>query len=153
MDEAKKNTSEWYAWSVAVPLIFIGMGLYVALVALDFGLGKLARPGPGVYPLALGIMLALLALACLIASRREQPDVRGMSLRPALLVPAALVVFGLCLERFGLIPATVIFTFVAGLADREARSMTVLITAAFLSLTGVLVFIYGLGVPVHIAEF
>lgn len=153
MDDDKQGAPKWDVRGVAVPLIFIGMGLYVARVALDFGMGRLARPGPGAYPLALGILLTLLALACLIASRRERTEMGGMSLRPAVLVPAALVVFGLCIERFGLVPATVIFTLLAALADRAARPLTVIVTAVFLSLTGVLVFIWGLGVPVHIAEF
>ena len=56
--------------------VFLGAGLFVCYAAIDMSLGSLQSPGPGLYPLVLGIMLAALA-GILLWGRALWPDGRS----------------------------------------------------------------------------
>ena len=62
--------------------VFLGAGLFACYAAIDMSLGSLQSPGPGLYPLALGVMLAVLA-GILLWGRALWPGSRGRGAVPA----------------------------------------------------------------------
>ena len=125
-------------------LIFLAFGLAAMLIAdRDFPMGRLAHLGPGNFPAALGVVLALfgvfLAARGLGWSRTEQPV--HWDLRPVGCIVGAMVAFGFVLPRLGLIAALVAMFLVAAFAGRDLRWREVLV------LTAVGVFVVLLKLP------
>lgn len=122
------------------------------VLALDYGLGSARRMGPGYYPFALSLLgIALggaIALRALIAPpETEETDFRW---RPLIFVAAAFVLFGLMIERGGLLVTVVATTVVGALADHESRISESLILGIGLALGiwAVFVTLLGLSIPV-----
>jgi putative tricarboxylic transport membrane protein len=137
----------------AWPLGFLGAsGAYLTL-SLTFPFGNVARPGPGFFPVGVGVFLCLAAAALTVAALRGGPagvavagpaaDARG---RVAATL-AGLVGFCLLLPWIGY--AACAFLFVALLLRflGGARWPGVLITAALSALLTHYVFGVLLGVP------
>ena len=53
-------------------IILLGMGSFVCHHSIGLTLGKPSRPGPGFFPLGLGVILILLAVSYLIQSARRE---------------------------------------------------------------------------------
>ena len=66
--------------SVLSGLTFLAIGSAFALGALSYAVGNAARMGPGLFPLLLGVILALLGLAILIWP--EEADAESLTARP-----------------------------------------------------------------------
>lgn len=69
------------------------------------------------------------------------------SLRALLVLPAALALFGLLIDRAGFIPALAALIFGSAAAGREFKWGEVLLLTVGLTLLSVAVFIWGLGLP------
>jgi hypothetical protein len=78
---------------------------------------------------------------------KEKMEGRGWSLRALVVLPLALVLFGLLMEHAGFIPALVVLIFGSALAGREFKLMEVTLLAAGLTVFSVVLFIWGLGLP------
>jgi hypothetical protein len=70
-------------------------------------------------------------------------------LRPLLAVLASIIAFAVVLPRAGLFIASLLTVAVAALAGNDIRWREVLILAVGWGITVVLVFIYGLGLPIN----
>ena len=106
------EADEQGAWARPVPvrvgesllaLALLGLGLFFAWQASLLSFGGVGLPGPGFFPFALGIALALLALALLFALRREGHDGEAVFLghRNVLVTMLALAGAALAFERLG----------------------------------------------------
>jgi hypothetical protein len=111
-------------------------GLSVTLEARTFGLGTMARTGPGFFPMLLGAALTLVGVLIAVTPEREdghdsagfgRPDWRGWSC-----ILGGVLAFILLGEPFGLAPATFACVFIAAWGDRHAslRGSLVLAVAA-----------------------
>ncbi len=134
-------------WHVVVALALLAFALWVAWHATSYTLGSFARMGPGFYPLALGLILIVVAILNLVETARVSVDALDIRLRPAILISLALLAFGLALEPFGLVPATFALVIITSFADPANRPVGVVLTATGLSVLGVLVFIEALRLP------
>jgi putative tricarboxylic transport membrane protein len=67
--------------------------------------------------------------------------------RPLFMVTLSIVIFGLSMERLGLVPALLLLFTVAALGGREFRLKEVLLLAVLMSVFAALVFVYGLKLP------
>jgi hypothetical protein len=129
-------------------LLFMVIGGLAAVLARDFPMGTTMRMGPGYFPTALGIILFLFGVYVLGRGVRSRVQVRGeWGWRPLALITLSIVVFGLLLERLGVLPTAVLMFFVAAAAGREFRFMEVLILAVVMTAFSILVFIWGLKLP------
>jgi hypothetical protein len=107
--------------------------------------------GPGYLPTVLAwIMAGLGAFLALRALLESGPGIEASLWRPQLFIVAAIVVFGLLIERFGLAPSVVIVTVVAALASSEMRWIETLILSIGLAILCVLLFVKVLGQPLTI---
>lgn len=70
-------------------------------------------------------------------------------MRPLLLVLAAVISFALTIEWVGMVPAIFILTGLAVLADNKLGILGTIVLAAGLSAGAWLIFVVGLGIPLH----
>lgn len=129
-------------------LIFIGFGGLFALGATAFDFGDPVRPGPGFYPLVVGVLLAVLGVAIIVRSAVEDDDgpVTMPSWRAVTLVIGGLVVFALTVRGAGLLPATFLAAMLASLASRRTSPLAAVVMATGLTALSVLIFVVALSV-------
>ena len=141
--------SEW----IAPGAFFAVLGLATLWLSRDYPLGTLNRMGPGYFPRMLGI--GMVALGLLIAARgvRDLTDAKSLGLninRSVLLIPAAMVVFGLSVERIGLVPALALALVIAAAAEQETRWKEAAVWIAGLITLLVVIFVFILGLPLRL---
>lgn len=127
-------------------VIFIGFGGLFALGATGFDFGDPVRPGPGFYPLVVGILLVVLGVAIIVRSVVEDDaaPVTLPSWRAVTLIVGGLVVFALTVRGAGLVPATFLAAVLASLASRVTSPLGAVLMAAGLTAVSVLVFVVAL---------
>jgi len=123
-------------------------GLLVALQSLAYPLGQVTRMGPGYFPLMAGILLCLLGTLVALFTNEVEKTSETTRIKAAIAVFAAILVWALLLDRFGMIPATVALVLIAAFAHPKPNPRRVIITAVALPLLGWGLFIQGLGLPV-----
>jgi hypothetical protein len=133
---------------VLAGLAALGMGLLVIWTSLDYRLGTPARMGPGMFPMVLGVLLALCGLGAALMGLRTVERAPALRLRAMLAVTGALVAFALTVERLGFIPATILLIFVAGMAERPVQWRALALLALILAPAAYALFVLFLGIPV-----
>ena len=127
-------------------LIFIGFGGAFAGIATTYEVGTTLEMGPGYFPLALGLLLALLGVAIIIKGFIGDPGLPmgGVPWRAIALLTAALIVFGVTVRGLGLVPSVFLTTALAGYAGPRSGLLTPIIIAAGITLVTILIFVVGL---------
>jgi|SRR5690625_4441580 len=138
------QTGAWLAGGLVIAVGILGFWQ-----GLDYPLGTARRMGPGYLPLMLsGLMIVLGVLLVLVEGRRPEA---GLSERPAvrgfIAVLASICAFALLIERFGLVPAVVATVLISSLADARTKPVAAVILAAAAALLAVVIFIWGLSLP------
>jgi putative tricarboxylic transport membrane protein len=143
------------AYQVVAAVVVLVLGIAGAVLAYGYGLGSLRRPGPGLWPFAVSVLIAILAVLLLVAGRRL--DDAEKFTRSSLLVLAGGATFvglGLLLPIIGFeIPAIALcivwLRFLGGESWRSTIVISVATTAAFY-----LLFLYVLKIPLpHLLAF
>lgn len=144
-----KNPQDFWAG-----LLFLAIGLTAVWMGRNYAFGTATKMGPGYLPTVLSwIMAGLGAFLSLRALLEEGPGIERSLVRPQLFIVAAIVAFGLLIERLGLAPSVVIVTVVAALASREMRWIETLILSVGLAIMCVLLFVKVLGQPLTIFDW
>lgn len=119
-------------------------GLAVTLEAMTFGMGTMARTGPGFFPTVLGVVLTSVGVLITVVPDRAEdhdtaafgrPDWRGWSC--IILGIAAFAILG---EMVGLGPATFACVFISAFGDREATVKGSLILGVAATVVAAVVF-------------
>ena len=143
------------AYQIVAALVVLAIGIGGAYLAYGYGLGSLRRPGPGLWPFAVSILIAALAVMLLVVGRHL--DDAEKFTRASLLVLAGGATFvglGLLLPTLGFeIPAILLgivwLRFLGGESWRSTIVISVATTAAFY-----LLFLYALKIPLpHLLAF
>jgi hypothetical protein len=132
-------------------LIFVGIGLAFGIAATGYELGTALRMGPGYFPLLLAGALVLIGAAIVVKGLLPAGEAGGIGVLPwrgLVLLLGAVVFFGATVRGLGLAPALFLTVFAAALATPENRPASAAVLAVALALFCVLIFSYGLGVPV-----
>lgn len=128
-----------------------GLGLWLAA---SLSIGTPLRMGPGYLPRALSIILLLFGAGLAIASfAADGPPLERWSWRGLALILAALCLFGVLVERIGLIPTIPIVALLATLAAPDRRWREAAIFAVCLAFFCALVFRVLLGLPLPLHPF
>ncbi|HVK31834.1 MAG TPA: tripartite tricarboxylate transporter TctB family protein [Burkholderiaceae bacterium] len=133
-------------------ILFLAIGVAFAVGATTYSFGNSARPGPGYFPLLLGIILALLGAIVLFTSLTIESEggdpIGALTFKPLLLVLGAVVLFGVTLPYLGLVVAAPLMIVVSCLAGDEFHWGEALILCVVLTLFSWLVFSKGLGLTI-----
>lgn len=143
------------AYQIVPAVVVLVFGIWAAVLAYGYGLGSLRRPGPGLWPFAVSVLIAILAVLLLVVGRHL--DDAEKFTRSSLLVltgGATFVGLGLLLPVIGFeIPAVALgivwLRFLGGESWRSTIIISVATTAAFY-----LLFLYALEIPLpHLLAF
>lgn len=129
-------------------LMFIIVGLGFAWGATNYSMGSSARPGPGYFPVGLGILLALLGgfllFEALTIETEDGEPIGKVAWRPLLLIVASVAVFGVILPKLGMIISLPLLVLIASLAGDEFHWGEVALNSAILTAGSWVIFIWGL---------
>lgn len=141
-------------------VMFVVVGIGFAVGATQYHFGNSARPGPGYFPLGLGLLLALLGSGVLLQSlgrpgfdEEGQPDVHAVgpwAWKPLLIVSGAVAVFGALLPHAGLLVTLPVLVILVSTADHDFRWRSVLASALVLTLASYLIFVLGLKLSIPV---
>jgi len=132
-------------------LILVMIGVAAVWRARSYEIGSLRRMGAGFMPAMLGVILAVCGAVLLVTAMGRQrdcsnainPEWRGWAC-----ICLSVIIFALLCDYGGLAPATFACVFIAGLGDRENSVRDVLLLAAVITLAGIAVFWWGLGIVI-----
>ena len=127
------------------------IGLFVIWAASPLAIGTARAMGPGFVPISMGIILFALGTGIIVVEGRRGSALAPTipSFRPLIFIPAAVIVFALTVDRFGLMPSVFFTALISTLSDPGARLPRSLFLAAALAVLAQLVFGYGLGFQVR----
>lgn len=134
--------------------LLIAIGLIAAINAqYSYHLGTLRHMGPGMFPAMLGWLLVALGSLVLLPALFRGGTLQKPEIRPLVTVCAAVTTFSMTIRTMGIAPAILATTLVACLADSKLGLIGSAILGAILAGAAVLVFIYGLGMPLQIVNW
>ena len=128
-------------------LILIGT-FAAAYAASRLDLGTVRRMGPGMFPTALGVVLASFGVALVVPAFLRPGEMPRVDVRPLVAVLAAIAAFAVMIRPFGIVPTIAATTFIVTRAEVRLPLVHTAILAAVLTLLALLVFKIGLGLPV-----
>ena len=135
-------------------LLFMGLAAFGLWISRNYPIGTASSMGTGYMPrLLLWVLLGLggliLVSGLLKADRLPEADASGAaSWRPVVFVTLSLVVFGLALERLGLVLAILLLTGIGAVAGRGMRPLETAIASLVLIALCWLIFIVGLSLTI-----
>jgi putative tricarboxylic transport membrane protein len=141
---------------VLAGLLFIAVAALGLWLSRDYPIGTALRMGTGYVPRLLCWLLLGLGVIVLVQGLREAQDARPLSagdisaLRPVVFVTASLVIFGLSIERLGLVVSILLLTGVGAVAARGLRPLETLAAAFALIVLSWGIFILGLGLTIPV---
>ncbi len=137
--------------------LLVVTGVAVVIAGSGYGMGTLMQMGSGFFPVALGVLLALVGAALLASTRRAragtpvEPPAETAHLagpvvqwRGWLCIVGGALAFVVLGEHGGLVPASFASVFIAAMGDRRNTWRSAAALAALMTALGVLVFHYGL---------
>ena len=143
------------AYQVVGALVALAVGIGGLVLALDYGLDSLRRPGPGLWPFIISAFIVVMSVVLLVTGRRLEDSV---SFSRASVLPAIGVLtfigLGVLMPLIGFeIPSLVLcvvwLRFLGGESWRSTIAISVGTVAVFYAL-----FLYGLSIPLpHLLNF
>jgi putative tricarboxylic transport membrane protein len=129
-------------------LFLIVVGVLAVFFARNYPFGTSLRMGPGYFPTVLGGLMVLFGLYIFSTGLRSDEKIEGSwPLRALIVLPLALVLFGVLIERAGFVPALLVLIFGSALAGTEFRLIEMLIFSVLLTALCAIVFVWALGLP------
>ena len=129
-------------------LMFVVVGVSFAIGATNYSMGTSAKPGAGYFPLMLSVIMAILGAIVLFKSLTIESEggdpIGDIAWKPLFIIVVAITVFGLLLERLGMIITVPILIIISSLAGDEFKWRGVIISAIVLTIGAWAVFVLGL---------
>jgi Tripartite tricarboxylate transporter TctB family len=128
-------------------LLFAAFGLFFSGFGTRYTFGTAARMGPGYFPTVLGILLVILGTAIALGAlspKSEASHIAKFSWPTILLVLGAVVLFGVLLNRGGLVLALAAVVIVSSYASHEFGWKATLVNTVVLIALCLVVFVYAL---------
>ena len=129
-------------------LMFVVIGVGFAWGATNYNFGSSARPGPGFFPMGLGLLMATLGAVvlfkALVVETEDGDPIGAWAFRPLLVVMASVGLFGYTLPLLGMAVALPIMIVMCSLAGDEFHWKDALISVLVLTVGSWFIFIYGL---------
>jgi hypothetical protein len=157
--ESNLPVASWRALArknVLAGLLFIAVAALGLWLSRDYPIGTALRMGTGYVPRLLCWLLLGLGAIVLVQGLREAQDARPLSSadvsasRPVIFVTASLVIFGLSIERLGLVVSILLLIGVGAVAARGLRPLETLAAALVLIILSWGIFILGLGLTIPV---
>jgi hypothetical protein len=129
-------------------MVLVVTGSLAVLIARDYAFGTMVRMGPGFFPTVLGGLLVLFGIHLLAKGLRGADKIEaGWSLRAMIVLPLSLALFGVLIDRAGLVPALAVLIAGSAAGGKVFKPAEIVLLAAFLIVFSVTVFVWALGRP------
>jgi hypothetical protein len=141
---------------VLAGLLFMALAILGLVLSRNYPIGTALRMGTGYVPRLLCWILLGLGLVVLVQGLREAGPKRARlsgtpsAWRPVLFVTASLVIFGVAIERLGLVVSIVLLITIAAFAARNLRPLETIAAALVLIALCWGIFILGLGLTIRV---
>jgi putative tricarboxylic transport membrane protein len=141
---------------VLAGLLFIGVAVLGLWLSRSYPIGTALRMGTGYVPRLLCWILLGLGGLVLVQGLREAQGPRSVASgrvsawRPVIFITASLVIFGLSIERLGLVVSILLLVAVGAVAARNLRMLETLVAALVLIALSWGIFILGLGLTIPV---
>lgn len=124
------------------------VGAFATVHAVQtLNLGTINSMGPGMFPAAIGVILAILGVLIMIPALFRQSAKLDADMRSFVTIIGSILAFGSIVRPFGIVPAIVAMTLVASRAHVKLTWVATAVVAACLSVGAVLIFVVALGLP------
>ena len=133
--------------------ITISLGLVASFISMGYPMGSIASIGPGVFPLALGIILIVLGVAITIGGLTRPGHAPSVNLRAIAGVLAGIVAFAVLVGSAGLVPAIIACVICSRLSEPGFRPISILVLGLALSALCWAIFVFALGLPISILKW
>ncbi|HVX31389.1 MAG TPA: tripartite tricarboxylate transporter TctB family protein [Nitrolancea sp.] len=103
-------------YETLVDLVLLALGIVIVAVSFGYGFGTLDQPGPGLYPVFLGMMIAVTAFAILLSDLKSRIRLFAPDKESAKTIFLLLLTFCLwivVMEWLGYVLVTVLATYAA----------------------------------------
>lgn len=133
-------------------LFVLALGLVCLAAVGDLEIGDTREMGPGYVPRALAwfLVVAGAGMAALGAWQARPETAGGIAWRPVLLASLAVLLFGLTVDRLGIVIAVLLSTAVASFASPISRARETPLLALALAALAAFAFVGGLGLAIPI---
>lgn len=139
---------------VIAGLILLVIAGVAALEASSLSMGTPRHIGPGMFPLVLAALIALVGVVLVFQGWRAGGLYKDRwPLRSPIFILGAAVAFGLAVRPLGLAVAGPLLVFVAAFASRETRWLEVFLFASGMTVFCVVLFKYLLSLPIPLAPW
>ena len=130
-------------------VLYFGFGAIAFWVARDYSFGTASRMGAGYFPTVLsGLLMFFGVMALLRGVTKSGAPFGSFAWKPAVIITASTLAFGVLLTRAGLIVSLIVLIFGSASASTKFRfEWRATLLALGLIAFCVLVFIKGLGLP------
>ncbi len=126
-------------------IVFMLFGVLAFVISRNYESGSLLDMGPGYFPRILSVLLGLLGASILFRGvKSRMVDGVSWAFLPLGILSLSMVLFGLLVERVGLVPSLAVLVLVSAAAGSEFKFREVLVLAAAVCLFAVVVFVWGL---------
>jgi hypothetical protein len=141
--------------NVLAGLLFMAVALIGLWVSRDYPVGTTQRMGTGYVPRLLCWMLLGLGGTVLLQGFLTKDSLSSdatvpLAWRPAVFVSASLVIFGLTIERLGLVLSILLLIAIGAIAAKGLRPLETLTAAVVLIVLSWTIFILGLGLTIPV---
>lgn len=136
--------------SIFIGFVWLALGVFLAIASTSYDLGEFLAPGPGAYPLLLGILMIVLSLTLILTGRlpgkspsqaNTAPSARSPGWSRVALIILILTSAAVCFELIGYL-FTFFLMILCLMVVGSTRSWRQIFVASFLSTLGVyLVFV------------
>ena len=139
---------------VAAGTFFVAVGLFYGIVAYrGLPIGRALNMGPGYFPIMLSGLTVVLGAAVLIRgllSGTKGTEFGIVPWRAIFMLSLATIVFAFCFREVGMFPGVFITSMIASLSSPQIKPLTAAIVSVCIAAFCVLVFSYGINLPVPI---
>jgi len=140
-------------------MMLLGLGTIVE--GSTYRLGNLRQMGPGYFPVMLGVAMTIVGVLIAISAMQPSTDPEhdedaipdAPEWRGWICIVAGPVLFIVLGAYFGLLPATFACVFVSALGDRTMTLKQATLLASGITISGVIIFVYLLGVAFPILRW
>jgi hypothetical protein len=130
-------------------LLLVGVAAVALLYIRTLAIGTVLQMGPGYFPLGLALVLLGMGLCLMVKGLLgEGPAVGTFYLRPLFFILLSFAMFGVLVERAGLILAILAQVAIAHFASCETVGRQSVITGIVLAAASSVVFVWLLKIPV-----
>jgi len=142
--------------NVGAGLLFMAIAALGLWLSRDYPVGTVLRMGTGYVPRLLCWLLLVLGACILLQGLRTAPSEQsthgeaGLAWRPVLFVAGSLVLFGLTVERLGLVVSILLLIGVGALATRTLSVLETILAALVLVVLSWGIFIFGLQLTIPV---